>query len=364
MSSTENIGPALLAWHASSGRHDLPWQRERTPYRVWVSEIMLQQTQVSTVIPYFERFMQRFPDVTSLAQAPLDEVLHLWTGLGYYARARNLHRAARRICDEFGGRFPETFDEVASLPGIGRSTAGAILALALDQRHPILDGNVKRVLARAFGIEGNAAERRVETTLWALADACTPQEGAATYTQAIMDLGATVCTRRRPACVVCPLVKDCIARNTGRQHEIPAPKKRAGRALRRREERWMLIAEDQHGAVFLERRPERGIWGGLWCLPEFSSESACLAYARNHFRQASAVSAQRLGVMAHAFTHFDLQIHPLRLAGCESAAVMESQESLWYNPRHPGDAARVGLPAPVKALLDGLALEHFQDMLE
>ena len=364
MSSTADFGPTLVAWHASSGRHDLPWQRDRTPYRVWVSEIMLQQTQVATVIPYFERFMQRFPEVLSLAEAPLDEVLHLWTGLGYYARARNMHRAARCVRDEFGGRFPETFAEVASLPGIGRSTAGAILALALDERHPILDGNVKRVLARAFGIEGNAAERRVELALWELADACTPEAHAATYTQAIMDLGATVCTRRRPACVVCPLAKDCSARQSGRQHDIPAPKKRATRALRRREDRWMLIAEDAQGAVFLERRPERGIWGGLWCLPEFTTETACLAYARNHFRRASSEAPERLGVMAHAFTHFDLQIHPLRITGCEPAAVMESQESLWYNPRQSGDSTRIGLPAPVKALLEGLGATQFQDIFE
>ena len=359
MTSTIELGPALIAWHARSGRHDLPWQHERTPYRVWVSEIMLQQTQVATVIPYFERFMRRFPDVTSLAEAPLDEVLHLWTGLGYYARARNLHRAARRVRDEFDGRFPQTFDAVASLPGIGRSTAGAILALALDERHPILDGNVKRVLARAFGIEGNAAERRVELELWALADACTPQQYVAIYTQAIMDLGATLCTRRRPACALCPLTENCFARRTGRQQELPAVKPRAPRAARRQERRWMLIAEDANGAVFLERRPERGIWGGLWCLPEFTSESACLAYARNHFRRESAAAVERLGVIAHAFTHFDLEMQPLRLRGCTPAAVMESQESLWYNARRPEGAARVGLPAPVKELLDGLTTGHF-----
>ena len=353
------IGPALVAWHAASGRHDLPWQRQRTPYRVWVSEIMLQQTQVATVIPYFDRFMQRFADVVALADAPVDEVLHLWTGLGYYARARNLHKAARRVRDEFGGVFPQTFDAIASLPGIGRSTAGAILALSLDQRHPILDGNVKRVLTRVFGIDGNPAERRIEQQLWQLADACTPAAGAATYTQAIMDLGATLCTRRRPACALCPLAAGCIARSSGRQHELPAPKPRKPRALRRTELRWMLVAEDADGGVFLERRPERGIWGGLWCLPEFTSESACLAYARNHFRQTASEPAERLGTIAHAFTHFDLEIRPLRLRGCIPTAVMESQESLWYNARRPEGAARVGLPAPVKELLDGLTTGHF-----
>jgi len=352
------IGPALVAWHADSGRHDLPWQKERTPYRVWISEIMLQQTQVSTVIPYFERFMHRFPDVATLADAPTDEVLHLWTGLGYYARARNLHAAAKRIRDEFGGRFPTDFEAVTSLPGIGRSTAGAILSLALGQRHAILDGNVKRVLTRVFGIEGSPVERRVEQQLWQLAEACTPSQGSAIYTQAIMDLGATVCTRRRPICALCPLAPGCVARHSGRQHEIPAPKARKPRSLRRAERCWLLLAENPDGAVLLERRPERGIWGGLWCPPEFTSESACLAYARNHFHLPCDQVLEPLGSVAHAFTHFDLEIFPVRVKGCVPTAVMESQPSLWYNPRHPEGAARVGLPAPVKELLDGLTAGH------
>lgn len=353
------IGPALVAWHTHSGRHDLPWQKDRTPYRVWISEIMLQQTQVSTVIPYFERFMHRFPDVTTLADAPIDEVLHLWTGLGYYARARNLHAASKRIRDEFGGHFPTDFEAVTNLPGIGRSTAGAILSLALDQRHAILDGNVKRVLARVFGIEGSPAERRVEQQLWQLAEACTPAQGSAIYTQAIMDLGATVCTRRRPICVLCPLAPGCMARHSGRQHEIPAPKARKPRSLRRVERCWLLLAENTEGAVFLERRPERGIWGGLWCPPEFKSESACLAYARNHFHLQRDQVFERLGSVAHAFTHFDLEIFPVRAKGCVPTAVMESQQSLWYNARHLEGAARVGLPAPIKELLDGLTSGHF-----
>jgi len=353
------VGSALVAWHAASGRHDLPWQKDRTPYRVWISEIMLQQTQVLTVIPYFERFMWRFPDVIKLADAPVDEVLHLWTGLGYYARARNLHRAARRVRDEFKGVFPQSFAQVASLPGIGRSTAGAILALALDQRHPILDGNVKRVLTRAFGIEGNPAERAIEQQLWQLADACTPAAGAATYTQAIMDLGATLCTRRRPACALCPIDESCSARRSGRQHELPTPKPYKAGALRRVERRFMLIAEDATGAVFLERRPERGIWGGLWCLPEFTSESACLVFVRNYFRCAKPAMSERLGVVNHTFTHFDLEIQPIRFRDCSSAAVMESHQVLWYNGRQSAGAARIGLPAPVKKLLDGLTTGNF-----
>jgi len=352
------IGPALIAWHTKSGRHDLPWQHDRTPYRVWISEIMLQQTQVSTVIPYFERFMQRFPDVIALADAPIDEVLHLWTGLGYYARARNLHSAAKRIRDEFNGQFPTEFEAVTSLPGIGRSTAGAILSLSLNERHAILDGNVKRVLARVFGVEGSPAERRVEQALWQWAEACTPSQESAVYTQAIMDLGATVCTRSRPACDACPLATGCIARQSGRQHELPTPKARKPRALRRSDQCWILLAQNSDGAVFLERRPERGIWGGLWCPPEFKTESACLAYAQHHFRLKRDQTFNPLESVKHVFTHFDLEIFPLWMQGCEPTAVMESPQSLWYNARHPEGVARVGLPAPVKELLDRLTAGH------
>src|SRR6185312_9964177 len=202
----------------------LPWQHQRTAYRVWVSEIMLQQTQVATVIPFYERFMHRFPDVGALAAAPVDEVLHLWSGLGYYARARNLHRAAVCITQEHGGSFPREFEAVARLPGIGRSTAGAILALSQGERFPILDGNVRRVLSRYFGVAGSPMERGVSERLWDLAESCTPQERVDVYTQAIMDLGATVCTRRKPLCAYCPLAVDCVAKATGRQHDLPSPR--------------------------------------------------------------------------------------------------------------------------------------------
>jgi A/G-specific adenine glycosylase len=212
---SQHFANALVAWHARHGRHDLPWQQDRTPYRVWVSEIMLQQTQVATVISYFQRFMARFPDPATLAAASADEVLHLWTGLGYYARGRNLHRAALRIRDEFGGQFPTRFDDVESLPGIGRSTAGAILALSLDQRFPIMDGNVRRVLSRWFGIDGDPAERATTNLLWQRAEACTPHAQVATYTQAIMDMGATLCSRRNPLCMRCPVAEGCVARVTG-----------------------------------------------------------------------------------------------------------------------------------------------------
>jgi A/G-specific adenine glycosylase len=341
------IAPALIAWHAKHGRHDLPWQLERTPYRVWVSEIMLQQTQVATVIRYFERFVRRFPDAAALAAAPLDEVLHLWSGLGYYARARNLHRAALHIRAELGGRFPERFEEVAALPGVGRSTAGAILALSCDERHPILDGNAKRVLARFFGIEGDPGSRVAAAQLWARAEECTPHTDVATYTQAIMDLGATVCVRRRPLCVACPLEERCIARQSGRQHVLPSP--RATRARRERE-CFMLLALREDGSVLLERRPARGIWGGLWCPPEFAAPEGAADFAAQRLACTSA-ELRPEEPLRHAFTHFDLAITPLKLECSGLRTVLEGTEVIWYNPREP---ASVGLPAPVRMLLERL----------
>ncbi len=357
------IAQALIDWHACHGRHDLPWQRDRTPYRVWVSEIMLQQTQVATVIPYFERFMQRFPDARALADASLDEVLRLWSGLGYYARARNLHRAALCIRDEHGGSFPEGFDDIASLPGIGRSTAGAILALSRGERFPILDGNVKRVLCRYFALKGDVSSRALNEQLWERAERCTPRSEVATYTQAIMDLGATVCTRRKPHCAGCPLEPRCIARQTGRQHEIPAP--RAARS-RGSKHTFMLVAERNDGSVLLMRRPQHGVWGGLWCLPEFSASEEASAFAARALSHAADIEPSPLAQIRHAFTHFDLTITPLYLqcagpAGVaegsvgpaeESTGAAEDSDAVWYNPREP---APVGLPAPVRSLLDQLS---------
>jgi len=350
---SELIAGALLAWHGREGRHDLPWQRERTPYRVWVSEVMLQQTQVATVIPYYERFMQRFPDVATLAAAALDEVLHLWSGLGYYARARNLHRAALRIRDEHGGEFPTTFAAIAELPGIGRSTAGAILALARGERFPILDGNARRVLARCFGVTGPSADRGSAKRLWELAERCTPHEHVAEYTQALMDLGATVCVRHRPLCARCPLAGQCFARRTGRQHELPAPRRTAVRAARRV---FMVVALRDSGRVLLERRPESGVWGGLWCLPEFSTATAAAAFIRNSLGATAA--PQSMPALEHAFTHFDLAITPLLVRCAPGEATVEEGASLWYNLREP---APVGLPAPITALLARLADETLFD---
>src|SRR5271166_4558273 len=269
---TAQFAERLLDWFEVHGRHNLPWQENPSPYRVWVSEVMLQQTQVATVIPYYERFMGRFPDVPSLAAAALDEVLHLWTGLGYYARARNLRACAQALVARHGGEFPDELEAVMALPGIGRSTAGAILALSRGVRQPILDGNVKRVLARVFGIAGDPSSAAVLRALWTQAEVCTPAARVAAYTQAIMDLGATVCTRTRPACTVCPMNGGCLAAREGRQAELPGAKRRRVRKAR---EAILLLAEtgeDASRAVLLERRPAPGLWGGLWSPPQFDNE--------------------------------------------------------------------------------------------
>jgi len=351
--STSALAPALLAWHARAGRHDLPWQKDRTPYRVWVSEIMLQQTQVASVIPYYTRFMARFAALRTLADAQVDEVLHLWSGLGYYARARNLHRAARCVRDQYDGEFPGDFASIASLPGIGRSTAGAILALSRDERFPILDGNARRVLARYFGVARPRADPAGEKRLWQLAERCTPPTQVAAYTQAIMDLGATVCVRRRPLCLCCPLAAGCFARRTGREHELPAARRARSRSRR---EVFMVVALGESGGVLLERRPEHGVWGGLWCLPEFATASAASAFARDSLGAAGRPRA--LGALEHAFTHFDLSITPLLVHCPQAAAVVEEGAGLWYNLREP---QRIGLPAPVTALLSRLARDTLFD---
>jgi A/G-specific adenine glycosylase len=313
---------------------------------------MLQQTQVATVIPYYQRFIRRFPDAHALAASPVDEVLHLWSGLGYYARARNLHRAALRIRAEHGGEVPEDFAAIAALPGIGRSTAGAILALSRGARFPILDGNVRRVLARYFGVAGARGDRAGERRLWELSERCTPQARIAAYTQAIMDLGATVCVRRRPLCGQCPLTRGCLARRTGRQLELPAPRRAP---VRQRRRVFMVVALDDSNRVWLERRPDAGVWGGLWCLPEFATGTAAAAFIRNSL---GAGAAQPLAAFEHAFTHFDLTITPLLVHAQAAAEVVEEGSSLWYNIRQP---ARIGLPAPITALLSRLADESLFD---
>lgn len=297
--------------------------------------------------------MRRFPDVRVLAAAPLDEVLHLWSGLGYYARARHLHRAARALVARHGGEFPLTIDAVMELPGIGRSTAGAILALSRGERHPILDGNVKRVLTRYFGVAGYPGEPAVARELWALAEACTPRAQAAEYTQAVMDLGATLCTRSRPACLFCPVQADCVARAEGRQDRLPAPRPSAQRPTR---EAWLIVAMRGAHKVLLERRPPSGRWGGLWGLPECPTQAHAAQWCREHLSGAGTPRASE--PLEHAFSHFDFRMRPL-VVHClgKAEALRDDDRFLWYDTERP---ARVGLPKPVATLVKRVtqAQEH------
>lgn len=338
----EAFRAALLAWFDRHGRKHLPWQTERTPYRVWVSEIMLQQTQVATVIPYFERFMARFPDVATLAEGSLDDVIALWAGLGYYARARNLHRAARCVAERHGGDFPADTDALQALPGIGRSTAGAILSLGFGLRAAILDGNVKRVLCRYAGLEGWPGEARADRDLWRLSEAHTPESRVADYNQAMMDLGATVCVKRSPTCGACPLQTGCRALRLDLIDAIPAPKPRQALPVRHV---FMLVLHNGNGEVYLEKRPPTGIWGGLWSLPEFEGEADLIAWcARRHLDSSG---LERLGQRRHTFSHYHLDFVPVIVRAAPSAgAVAEDGGPGWFRP---DEAA--GLPAPVQRLL-------------
>ncbi len=342
---TRSFSDRLLAWHARFGRHDLPWQSARTAYRVWLSEVMLQQTQVATVIPYYERFVARFPDCATLARAPLDEVLHLWSGLGYYARARNLHRAAQVIVAQHAGEFPRTLEDALALPGIGRSTAAAILALSAGQRHAILDGNVKRVLTRHFAISGWPDAPHVQKQLWALADELTPAVETATYTQAIMDLGATVCTRATPRCAHCPLSTSCAAHAAATVDQYPSPKPK--RQLPERHTRFLML-QDATGAWLLQRRPPSGIWGGLWSFPELVEHQRAEEWCATHALEV-ADTFHSLAPLTHTFTHFRLTIAPHRArVSMRNDMLMDSANWLWYNNAAP---ARVGLATPVRTLL-------------
>ena len=341
----------VLHWFDDHGRKDLPWQAGITPYRVWVSEIMLQQTQVTTVIPYFERFMQRFPDVFTLARAPVDDVLHHWSGLGYYARARNLHKAAQTVADQFGGEFPSSVDALAELPGIGRSTAGAIVSIAFKKRATILDGNVKRVLARFHGIDGWPGEARVHDALWQHADTHTPQKRTADYSQAMMDLGATLCTRSKPACVRCPLQSECAAFKLGKPEKFPGkkPKKKLPEKSVQ-----MLLLQNADGEIWLEQRPPQGIWGGLWSLPEISTDTNADDWL--DARGLKAKHIERWSPLRHTFSHFHLDIQPLHVTLNKRAlnkmheAIAENS-GLWYSVAQP---QALGLAAPVSKLLKQL----------
>ncbi len=339
---------ALLRWHRRSGRHDLPWQQNPSTYRVWVSEIMLQQTQVSTVIPYFQRFMQVFPDVNRLAGADLDQVLHLWTGMGYYARARNLHKAAQIIRHEYGGELPHELDALMALPGIGRSTAGAILSLSLNQSWPILDGNVKRVLTRYHAIRGWPGDKKTEQQLWQVAGQHTPKTQAAEYTQAIMDLGATLCTRSRPDCRRCPVKGACLAEQGNLQAVLP--EKKARKALPVKQTVFAII-ENAAGAVLLEKRPPSGLWGGLWGFPECAVDEEPAAWL-NMSKGYVAEVKQQQAVIRHSFSHFHLDITPVKLLLCSTADRVEDKaDECWYKP---DGGLTLGMAAPVKKLMDGL----------
>jgi A/G-specific adenine glycosylase len=388
------IAAPLLAWARAHGRHDLPWQRAPSPYTVWLSEVMLQQTRVATASPYFERFRARFPTLAALAAAPLDEVLAHWSGLGYYTRARNLHAAARRVVAEHGGELPRSLSSLAALPGIGRSTAGAILALAHGQRQPICDGNVRRILLRIHGIRAVPVGAAMERQLWALAEAATPPAQApprtvAAYTQAIMDLGALVCTPKVPRCPACPLAEGCRAAREGVAAELPTP--RPGRRLPVRTTGMVVvlvplqalirrckIAEGDQGGgnrVLLVRRPETGIWGGLWSLPEVADAAAARAWCALHLgeRIGEAVSVREGEGFRHTFTHFHLDIAPywVRLPAVPIPGPLPAPismpapipvsalgqipsvsdlvgEARWIGP---GEGAAVGIPAPVRRIL-------------
>ncbi len=341
----------VLAWFDESGRKDLPWQQSPTAYGVWVSEIMLQQTRVATVIPYYERFMARFPRVRDLADAAVDEVLHHWSGLGYYARARNLHRAAILIRDEHGCEFPQAFAEVMALPGIGRSTAGAILSLACHQRHAILDGNVKRVLARFHAVEGWPGQASVAEVLWQHAEKATPGHRVAQYNQAMMDLGATLCTRSRPRCGDCPLASHCVAHARQEHARFPYPKPK--KTLPVRTTRMMMIVNGE-GRVLLKQRPPTGIWGGLWSFPELEDGQNPQEWCRDQLGAAPAES-EIWPVVRHTFSHFHLEITPL-LVHVENPvnSVLEGGACVWYNNAQPDSR---GLAAPVQRLLQRLATQ-------
>jgi A/G-specific adenine glycosylase len=333
----------IVRWQRSHGRSQLPWQNTRDPYRVWLSEVMLQQTQVTTVLGYFARFLERFPDVKALAAGTEDEVFGLWSGLGYYSRARNMHRCAQGVVARFGGEFPRTAAELVTLPGIGRSTAAAIAAFCFGERVAILDGNVKRVLTRVLGFAGDMSSSAQERALWDLATELLPpaeeREAIAHYTQGLMDLGATVCLPRKPSCMICPVNTVCVARREGAPERYPVKTRKLKRSA---QSLWVLLARDAQGRAWLEKRPAKGIWAGLHCLPVFDSRDELLAALPAAARR----GVQDLPAFTHVLTHKDLHLHPVLLNGAQpqgdGARWVEAQE--W---------SRLGLPAPMRKLLEG-----------
>jgi A/G-specific adenine glycosylase len=347
MRETGDFPARLLAWFDANGRHDLPWQHPRTPYRVWLSEVMLQQTQVRVVIPYFERFVAALPGVRALADAPLDGVFALWSGLGYYARARNLHTAAKLCVERHDGELPRDFDALIALPGIGRSTAGAILSQAWGERFAILDGNVKRVLCRVHGIDGWPGTPAVEKRLWEIAEAQLPHARLADHTQAQMDFGATLCTRADPACVLCPLQHGCIALREDRVRELPTP--RPGKPLPERHA-LLLLLRDAQNRVLLRRRPPAGVWAGLWSLPEADDHAAARTWFETHIA-GDYDAADALAPIDHGFTHYRFAMQPLEWREVASRDGVRDNADLRWTAR--AELVSLGIPAPVRKLLEG-----------
>lgn len=339
----------LVTWQRVHGRNDLPWQNTRDAYRIWLSEIMLQQTQVATVLPYYARFLERFPDVTSLASAPDDDVMAHWAGLGYYSRARNLHRAAQQVVSQHGGRFPADVALLADLPGIGRSTAAAIAAFAYDVIAPILDGNVKRVLARHAAVEGYPGVSAVEKKLWLEAESRLPQSSTdmVAYTQGLMDLGATICARSDPACLLCPIADDCAAKTSGRSNEIPASK--ASKVVPQRSQRYLLLTHA--GEILLVKRPAPGIWGALWCLPEIGDDEDAEATAHIRYGASGLGHAEMLPPIAHAFTHFRLTLNVAHLVADQIEPRVMQPGAMWIAR---SELAKAALPKPISRLLTSL----------
>lgn len=332
----------IVDWQRSHGRSELPWQNTRDPYRVWLSEVMLQQTQVSTVLGYFARFLERFPTVSALAAGTEDEVFGLWSGLGYYSRARNMHRCAQEVVARFGGEFPRTAAELTTLPGIGRSTAAAIAAFCFGERVAILDGNVKRVLTRVLGFGGDMSSSAQERALWDQATQLLPpreqKEAIASYTQGVMDLGATVCLPRKPSCMICPLTTTCVGLREGQPERYPVKTRKLKRSA---QSLWVLLARDAEGRVWLEKRPAKGIWAGLYCLPVFDTREellAALPSAEQHH-------TQDLSPFVHVLTHKDLHLHPVLL---HSSGQPQGDAARWVDAE---EWSRLGLPAPMRKLL-------------
>ena len=336
----------VIAWQKRHGRHDLPWQNTRDPYRIWLSEIMLQQTQVATVIPYYARFLEKFPTLRDLAHAAEDQVLALWSGLGYYSRGRNLLRAAQIVAEQFGGEFPRSFDEILALPGIGQSTAAAVSAFAFGERRAILDGNVKRVFARNFGIAGFSGDKKVEAKLWAVAETELPKKNIEAYTQGLMDLGATVCLRTKPLCRACPVEDSCVAKREGRIHELPSP--RPKKTVPEKSTTMLIITHE--GEVLLEKRPPTGVWASMWCFPELHNGASPRQACRD--RYGLEVTTQKSwNVLEHGFTHFKLSITPQPIAVQKKLSRAAEPGVMWLSI---DDALSAAIPKPVRMLLNKL----------